>query len=124
MSGDSGTAARGGGSQTTGAKPSHRASASARPDCPRWAFWQHFDRHPASIPRLPTRLRVALVDSDLGLREFACQALKAHPSENSGAGMARTRKLSLSCNNHRIRYVILTVCAPMHRPDFSEDRDT
>ena len=46
--------------------------------CLRCAFWQHFDQHPDSIPQLPARLRVALVNSDPGAHEFVREALKAH----------------------------------------------
>lgn len=80
----SGVAGRGFGSEATGEKRPRSAAASGRPTaraapaCLRCAFWQHFDPHPASTPRLPNRLRVALVDSDPGAHEFVRQTLKAH----------------------------------------------
>lgn len=79
-----GMAGRGSGSEATGEKCPRSAAAGDRPAtrpapaCLRCAFWQHFDQHPASIPRLPTRLRVALVDSDPGAHDFVHQTLKAH----------------------------------------------
>lgn len=77
-------AGRGSGSEATGEKCPRSTAASGGPGgraasaCLRCALWQQFDQHPDSIPRLPTRLRVALVDSDPGAHDFVRQTLKAH----------------------------------------------
>jgi hypothetical protein len=79
-----GMAGQGYSSQPTGEKRPRNAPASGGPGtraasaCLGCAFWQHFDQHPDSIPRLPIRLRVALVDSDPGAHDFVRQTLKAH----------------------------------------------
>jgi DNA-binding NarL/FixJ family response regulator len=73
-----GMAGQGCGSQPTGEKCPRGHATRAAPPCLRCAFWQHFHHHPASNARLPTALRVALVDSDPGAHEFVRQTLKAH----------------------------------------------
>jgi DNA-binding NarL/FixJ family response regulator len=73
-----GMAGQGCGSQPTGEKHPRGPATRPAPACLRCAFWQHFHHHPASDLRLPTRLRVALVDGDPGAHDFVRQTFKAH----------------------------------------------